>query len=140
MSDNTHDELDGLPEPDIVFHTIGMPGYFTDADVEKAVAFQASLGSRPTMLTVSGYDDDPRELWEIPEARSFIARFVLCAMDRDVYRRWNLADRSKELLAICVGEDPRNLSNEMAKLLGSGKPQAAIFDELDARQARKRTP
>lgn len=40
------------------------------------------LAERPDndySLTVSGYDEDPRDLWEIPEARAYIAEFCRAA-------------------------------------------------------------
>jgi hypothetical protein len=42
----------------------------------RALMDHARREAGETVLTVHGYDDDPRELWQIPEARSHLARMV----------------------------------------------------------------
>jgi hypothetical protein len=60
-------------------------------------------------LAIDGFDDDPRELWQVPEVRAYIRGLVL-GLHTEVLAR--LDDHSKVLAAICcdqlrpVGRDP----------------------------------
>jgi hypothetical protein len=63
----------------------------------------------PVHLGVDGYDDDPRELWEIPEVRDYIRRLIL-GLDLEVKSR--LDPLSRILGSVCcgmlrpIGKDP----------------------------------
>jgi hypothetical protein len=57
------------------------------------------------MIVIGGYDDDPRALWDIPEARAFIERFgweVMGRLQRPL-EEWKLDMQSVALIAVCVG-------------------------------------
>jgi hypothetical protein len=60
-------------------------------------------------LAIDGYDDDPRELWQIPEVKDYIRRLIL-GLDLEVMAR--LDELSRILGAVCcgmlrpVGKDP----------------------------------
>jgi len=53
------------------------------------------------MLHVAGYDDDPRELWQIAEVRDFVRRF--CA-ETQAHQSPALDPTSKALLLACGGD------------------------------------
>lgn len=63
---------------------------------------------KPIMIALAGYDDDPRELYEIPEAADYIRRFAVAAGLTD----WrtpmfeSLVDECKALLIACNAVDP----------------------------------
>lgn len=51
----------------------------TDADIRRVIRNSNSLavqGSQGFLLFITGYDDDPRELWDIPECIELIDRLV----------------------------------------------------------------
>lgn len=58
--------------------------------------------TRAIIMHVGGYDDDKRELWQIPEVRKFVERF--CAKTK-AHEHPALDPTSKALLLAC-GADP----------------------------------
>ena len=138
----THDDVIGVTPDDVVVFTLGSPGYFTDADAARAAEAIGRLGGVPLHLTIGGYDDDPRDVFDIPEARNYVGRFVLWALEHGLDEHWNLSDGSKHMLAVCAGFNPRNLTAAQAAFLGVGKPQAAVFDEIfsEANASRAASP
>lgn len=67
-------------------------------------------------IAVGGYDDDPRELWQIDEARAHVAdvmRHVISSLDPPDFTKLNLGPTSDALVGVCigavhlVGRDPR---------------------------------
>jgi hypothetical protein len=92
-----------------IIHEIGKRGEFSDAGAEWAADnFCTVLAMRPDALhhiAVGGYKDDPREVWEIPEARAFIKTFanhVLVQLRRSP-TEWGLAQNSIAVIVMCVG-------------------------------------
>jgi hypothetical protein len=90
-------------------HEIGSKGEFTPEGAKKAAAdFCGAFVALPDaehMIVVGGYDDDPRELWDIPEARDFVAAFgwaVSGILQRPLHD-WKLEPASIALVAVCVG-------------------------------------
>lgn len=63
----------------------------------------------PVSLLIDGYDDDPRELWEIPEVVAYMRRVYL-GLEIGVISR--LDEMSRIICAVCcgvlrpVGKDP----------------------------------
>lgn len=59
---------------------IGGKGSLTDKTLRKmAPAVRKILAHSPgaeVMLSIDGYDDDPRELYEIPETRDYLRRYA----------------------------------------------------------------
>lgn len=90
-------------------HEIGGKGEFSDAGAKQAAA--DFVGARKTlpnaehMIVVGGYDDDPRSLWDIPEARDYVRRFVLYVQLADIrpLADWKLNQPSIALVAMCTG-------------------------------------
>ncbi len=72
-----------VPHPDHVhfaLHVIGGRDNLTDEQARTSAAdFCQALDLLPLSqhaIAVAGYDDDPRELWDVPEARAFVRQFV----------------------------------------------------------------
>lgn len=51
-------------------------------------------------ITISGYDDDPRELWEIPESRRFILEFAERILNNGI-RLERFLPETVNLIAAC---------------------------------------
>jgi len=104
---------------------------------------QALLAEGPEpegfFMTISGYDDDPRELWEIPEAVDLCQRVVKTGL----IALLNLSSRVKELMPErfqeCEGPGPGLGALEVwvfakEKMVsdGQGVPEAKVFErDLD---------
>jgi hypothetical protein len=98
---------------DAVFCVVGGKGDLSDdtlANVLKHLNGTVRTSTTGDIhLAIDGYDDDPRELWEIPEARDFIRRLTL-GMDLEVMSR--LDPLSRILGSVCrgmlrpIGKDP----------------------------------
>jgi hypothetical protein len=94
-----------LPEPDLISHCIGKRGDLTRR-AAKAAAREwkecLRLAPKAYVLSISGYDDDPRNLWEFDEVRKFVQQFARFAGINDVmdYSE-RLAEDSLALLAAC---------------------------------------
>ncbi len=50
----------------------------TNADIEEYMRQLYQAGNFPTYFTISGFDSDPRNLWEIPEAVALMNRMWEC--------------------------------------------------------------
>lgn len=65
---------------DAIHIVIGGPGHLSHAAaIERARQVKLVIDTYPLAtysLHLSGYDDDPRELWDIPEAARFVAWFA----------------------------------------------------------------
>src|SRR5690242_12312506 len=96
---------------DTVIVGIGGKGQFSDATLRRMRdAPRQMLRHNPhaeLALFVSGYDDDPRSLWHIPEAADYIRRFAKASGLHD----WTgslfkaLHEHSKGLLIACDAID-----------------------------------
>lgn len=67
--------------PEFIILAIGVADDLSRAALKDAVAKTKSVNDRlprstALMLTLDGFDDDPRELWEIAEARDFLLAFA----------------------------------------------------------------
>ena len=98
-------DVNPLPEPDLISHCIGKRGDLTRR-AAKAAAREwkecLRLAPKAYVLSISGYDDDPRNLWEFDEVRKFVQQFARFAGINDVmdYSK-RLAEDSLALLAAC---------------------------------------
>ena len=74
------------PEPpSMIALEIGVKDHLSDTNARlAATAFQLArqhYPDSPLMFMIGGYDDDPRELWEIPETRRYIRAWaVFCGI------------------------------------------------------------
>ncbi len=57
-----------------VFDTVVLETSMSDDDILQYARQIYFSGKCPTTFTISGYDDDERELWQIPEAVAFMKR------------------------------------------------------------------
>jgi hypothetical protein len=60
--------------PDHIVFSIALGDEQVPITVEAFV--KATLVAKSVYITVAGYDDDPRELWEIPEVSDFLRKFT----------------------------------------------------------------
>jgi hypothetical protein len=95
---------------DVVIHELGTKGDLGPERARKVAGeFCAVLALQPDAehrLAIGGFDTDPRELWDIPEARAFVHRFAgWVALKRPGIRftDWKLDQPSLSLVAICIG-------------------------------------
>ncbi|MGY3615720.1 hypothetical protein [Bradyrhizobium sp. USDA 10063] len=97
-------QLEDLTRTMVAF-SIGTAPYFNRKALATAVLSWRALKIKPStaiVLHLGGYDDDPRELWEIPQARDFIRRF---AEKTKAHEHPALDPQSRTLLLAC-GADP----------------------------------
>src|ERR1700730_7465224 len=73
--------------------------------VQTVLAARQATGDPIIMIGLQGYDDDPRELWEIPEARAYIRQVITAvhAIDADWWAQADLHEDTRILLALCLG-------------------------------------
>src|SRR4051812_9626305 len=93
---------------------IGAKDHLARRDVLAAANAWRSLVRRaitPIILVVDGYDDDPRELWAIPEVAAFVRRWAervgITSYAKAIEAP--LHEHSLALLALCVAsgaDDP----------------------------------
>lgn len=71
-------------DPDLVVVQIGEPGHMDAAALAEAVAvFLLAVDLYPRAefaVTIGGYDEDPRSVWEIPEAAEQFRAFARAAV------------------------------------------------------------
>jgi len=95
---------DNLDQTVVVF-SIGTAPYFNRKALATAVVSWRALKFKPSsavVIHVGGYDDDPRELWQIPEVCAFVRRF--CEKTK-AHEDPALDPMSRNLLLLC-GADP----------------------------------
>jgi hypothetical protein len=72
-----------VPEGTLINHTIGTRDALTKRDADAAAqAFRELRRRHPQALialSILGYDQDPRELWEFPEVCRYVRRFARSA-------------------------------------------------------------
>ena len=105
----THEDIVSGHREDLtrtmVAFSIGTAPYFDRKALSIAVLSWRALKIEPStaiVIHLGGYDDDPRELWNIPEARDFIRRF--CEKTQ-AHKHPALEPMSRNLLFAC-GADP----------------------------------
>lgn len=93
-----------------IIHQIGSKGELNPeaarrAATEFCAVWTATPGAESHMIFIDGYDDDPREIWEISEARKHIQDFGMyvlmslrCPLDG-----LKLDTASFALVAVCLG-------------------------------------
>lgn len=105
----TFDEILGSGSPDLkrtmIVFSVASKGDMNRRAMAAAVLAWRALKIEPsTAITMhfGGYDDDPRELWQIPEVCSFVQRF--CAKT-DAHKHPQVEPQSRAWLLAC-GADP----------------------------------
>jgi hypothetical protein len=99
---------------DAVFCVVGGKGDLSDATLASVLrhlntTVRTGTANAPIHLALDGYDDDSRELWEIPEVKAYVRRLIL-GLDLEVMSR--LDPLSRILGSVCcgmlrpVGKDP----------------------------------
>jgi hypothetical protein len=92
--------------PDAIAHQIGVRGELTRQAAKSAARQWKDLLRRApnaqVYLSIAGYDDDPRALWEFDEVRKFVQQFARFAGINDVMDyRDRLAEDCVAFLAAC---------------------------------------
>jgi hypothetical protein len=88
----------------VMVFSIGTAPYFNRKALATAVLSWRALKIKPStaiVIHLGGYDEDPRELWQIPEARDFIFRF--CEKTQ-AHKHPALDPMSRNLLLLCGAE------------------------------------
>lgn len=94
-----------MPEEfDAVFCVVGGKDNLSDATLAEMI-FHLNGTIRthttgPINLTIDGYDDDPRSLWDIPEVRDYLKRLAL-RLDPAITDR--LDETSRLICSVCLG-------------------------------------
>lgn len=92
------------PEPTVFFCVVGSKDSLSDQALTDAITLlNDQLRTRtvgPISLALEGYDEDPREIWEIPEARDYMRRLALQLHDGVAKR---LDEASMIMCAVCCG-------------------------------------
>lgn len=96
---------------DAAFHEIGAKGHLSNATArEAAERYCKVLTTYPDipqhMLCIAGYDDDTRELWDIPEVRKFVKDFagwIVLILGLRPLSTWRLDEASLGLILVCTG-------------------------------------
>jgi hypothetical protein len=89
----------------VMVFSIGAAPYLNRKALAFAVLSWRALKIKPStaiVLHLGGYDQDPRELWQIPEARDFIRRF---GEKTEAHKHPALDPNSRNLLLLC-GVEP----------------------------------
>jgi len=89
----------------VMVFSIGTAPCFNRKALAIAVLSWRALKIKPStaiVIHLGGYDEDPRELWQIPEAKDFICRF--CEKTQ-AHKHPALDPMSRNLLLLC-GADP----------------------------------
>jgi hypothetical protein len=99
-----------MNEPDDIFYAaveIGHKNHLTPEVAVKSATGVLSLNARypdtHMAIVIGGYDNDDRELWDIPEAAEFVKLFatLLCVRGRKL-DSFNFVDDSLAVLALCT--------------------------------------
>jgi hypothetical protein len=102
--------MTGFDHVDFAAHEIGARDDLSRETAEKSawgVALAITrLPDATHHLMISGYDDDPRELWDIPEVCVFVRQFsdsLAARLPVKPLGHWSFAEPSLALLAMCLG-------------------------------------
>jgi hypothetical protein len=102
-------------ELDFIWMMIGKRGALTPEEAQRMgdawrEAVQRNPGAKFT-ISIDGFDDDPRELWQIPEAANYVRQWAAAAdIDDAVTAQRFLEPRSFALLGLCgVFETPSQI-------------------------------
>jgi hypothetical protein len=109
------------------FMEIGAKGELTEKTARRgAEAILLMTQFNPTTqiaVTIGGYDNDPRELWDIPEAKHFF-RLVVTALHASGRRfdEFNFVPDTIACLALCMGAGKITATHERGYTVEIGTP------------------
>lgn len=110
--------------------SIGTRPYFNRKALATAVVSWRALDIKPStviVLHLGGYDDDPRELWQIPEARDFIRRF---AEKTKAHEHPAVDPISRNLLLACGADPDLKVSVDMITVDDALRQMGEFFSEV----------
>ena len=108
----TFDNIKGIPGEPIrgVVVQIGEKDDLTPAHASAAakamVDARQAYPDATLSLSLDGFDDDTREIWDIPEARTYVQRVITAVVDSygaDTVSRLNVDEPSYVLVGLCLG-------------------------------------
>ena len=127
------DVVAGKPQMDLdrtmMVFSIGNAPYFSRRAVSMAVLSWRAMKIKPSTAVVmhfGGFDDDPRELWTIPEVRLFVQRF--CAKT-GAHKHPALDPASRAWLLACDVEPGLKVHVEMVTVEKSLEESMEFFKE-----------
>lgn len=96
-------------DADVIISELGERGGLTlaharDMALKFTLVWMHTRADATHILSVSGYDDDPREVWDIPEVKAFFAEFA-CVVWRGLrrsIREWRLDPPTLGVVAMCI--------------------------------------
>jgi hypothetical protein len=77
------------------------------AEIEKsadAFVLIGQVNKNPLTYAVGGYDDDPRELWDVPEVLHYLREWCACVKKKGGHGLDRLDDTGKALLLYACGK------------------------------------
>ena len=119
-------------EPVEVFAPIiADPDHLSDTDamrMARAIADLLTHSPNATIVpSISGYDDDPRELPEIPEVCAFVTKFcAACIFFSVPLYKWKMTNETRGWIAGCLW--PETKTGKNAFLLNGAQQQFLGFD------------
>jgi hypothetical protein len=116
--------------------TIGHAGRLGAKDLRKAIKNGLLIIHRISPLTaidigIGGYDDDPREIWEIPEARRFVIGFANGLLTAGIPLD-RLLPVSVHMIKVCLAAEHGQT------ITPTDEPEIDIGDQLREHQERAR--
>jgi hypothetical protein len=94
-----------MSENDLVWMTIGKRDALTPQEAERMGAcWREEVQRNPHaefMITIDGYDDDPRELWQIPEVTNYVRQWAAAAGMQAATAQRLLGDQGYAFLGLC---------------------------------------
>jgi len=125
-----------LPRVDYLGIQIGVAGELDRAALRRAIKHTRTVIANISPLTaidigIGGYDDDPREIFEIPEARRFVIAYAV-GLTKAGIRLERLLPTSVDLIRLCVAAE------QGRKITITDEPEIDIAEQLKAHQERAR--
>jgi hypothetical protein len=106
-----HDEVDHLPAGfSHALFVMGIRGHLNTKQAKLAAKGLRKLWRKSPavelMPSISGYDDDPRELWEIEECQSYVTKFCRQAeLGGFPPATWNIDNLHRHFIGTCLWPD-----------------------------------
>jgi hypothetical protein len=92
----------------VVFLEVGVKGELTPERASRAASaislVKITQPEAQITVMIGGFDNDPRELWDIPEAAAWVRQLavLLCLRGRKI-DHYNFVDDTMAMFAMCTG-------------------------------------
>jgi hypothetical protein len=133
------DSVERSEDRAMVNFIIGLRGKLSPSNAYEAAASWRRMQTLPQysnaffLLGVAGFDDDPRELWDIPEASGFVRRWAkLAKLDSaSAVLKSRLLTQSRGLLAKCSAV--KDVHPDTVKTISHDEALKADAEEIEYR-------